>query len=69
MTAPEICAYYQGRAKAYGVYDYLHVNHRVVGAVWDVKAGVWQVRVEDVAQSRTFTDQAEFVINATGFLK
>lgn len=69
MTAPEIWAYYQGRAKAYGVYEYLHVNHRVVGATWDEKVGVWQIEVQDVAQSRTFTDRAEFVINATGFLK
>lgn len=69
VTAPEIWAYYQGRAKAYGVYEYLHVNHRVVGATWDEKVGVWQIEVQDVAQSRTFTDRAEFVINATGFLK
>ncbi|KIX98610.1 uncharacterized protein Z520_05911 [Fonsecaea multimorphosa CBS 102226] len=68
VTAPEICEYYQGRAKAYGVYDFLRVNHRVVGAVWDRKQGVWQLEVEDLAQSRTFTDQAEVVINATGFL-
>lgn len=69
MTAPEIWAYFQGRAKAYGVYEFLHVNHHVIGAVWNEKVGVWQVEVEDVTQSRTFTSQAEFVISATGFLK
>lgn len=69
VGAPEIWEYFQGRAKAYGVYDHLKLNHRVVGAKWHAKEGVWKLQVEDLEQSRTFADESEIVINATGFLK
>ncbi|OAL40668.1 hypothetical protein AYO20_00404 [Fonsecaea nubica] len=68
VTSEEIFEYYKGRAKAYGVYDHLHTRHRVVRAQWHEDQGVWHVEVEDLETSRTFTDQAEVVISATGFL-
>jgi cation diffusion facilitator CzcD-associated flavoprotein CzcO len=69
VTSEEIFDYYKGRAKAYGMYDYLHTKHRVVRADWQEEDGFWKLEVEDLVNSLTFTDQAEVVINSTGFLK
>lgn len=69
MGSEEIFKYYKGRAEAYGVFDYVHLNHRVNEARWDEKTGTWLVQVEDMVHSRTFTDEAEVLINAGGFLK
>jgi cation diffusion facilitator CzcD-associated flavoprotein CzcO len=69
VGSEEIFEYYKGRAEAYGVFDYVRIQHRVNEARWDEKTGKWLVQVEDMAHSRTFTDEAEVLINAGGFLK
>lgn len=69
VSSEEIFDYFKGRAKAYGVYDYLRTNHRVVRAEWQEEHGYWNLEIEDLENDRLFESQAEVVINSTGFLK
>lgn len=69
MGSEELFNYYKGRAKAFGVYEAVHLKHAVSGMTWDSGKGVWKVDVNDLSSNRTFTDEAEVVINAGGFLK
>jgi cation diffusion facilitator CzcD-associated flavoprotein CzcO len=69
VGAVELFDYFKGRAKANGVDNFVRLNHRVKAAVWNDSAGVWEVEVEDSASGSVFTDRAEVLINAAGFLK
>jgi cation diffusion facilitator CzcD-associated flavoprotein CzcO len=69
VTALELFDYFKGRAKEYGVFDYVHLSHRVTKCEWNEKQGKWEVEVEDLEAGRMLTDEAEVVVNATGFLK
>ena len=61
--------YSKGRSKAYGVFDYTYLNHRIEEAVWNVDKGRWEVGVMDLESGRTSVDEAEVILNGTGFLK
>lgn len=65
----ELFDYFKGRAKAYGVDDFLKLQHRVDKAVWSPKEGRWEVSVQDLKHEQVFIDKAEVLINAAGFLK
>jgi len=69
VGSEELFEYFKGRAKAYGIDKFVHLQHRVVGCTWDEKLGQWNVDIQDEANNRSFTDTAEVVINACGFLK
>lgn len=69
MGAVELYEYFKGRANAYGVDEFVRLNHKVTEAVWDKKRGKWKVQVEDLENKKSFTDEAEILINAAGFLK
>jgi cation diffusion facilitator CzcD-associated flavoprotein CzcO len=69
VGSEELLDYFKGRAKAYGMWEFLRLQHQVVGAKWDNEAGQWEVEVEDIMGGRKFTDKAEILLNATGFLK
>ncbi|KAK1761804.1 hypothetical protein QBC33DRAFT_582134 [Phialemonium atrogriseum] len=68
VGAEELFDYFKGRAKAYGVFDFVQLEHRVIGATWNGKAGQWEIEVEDLKTGKTFVDKAEVFINACGFL-
>lgn len=65
----ELFEYFKGRAKAYGVDDFLKLQHRVDKAVWNPEEGKWEVSVYDLEHGQVFIDKAEVLINAAGFLK
>ena len=69
VGAPELFEYFKGRAIAYGVNDFVRLQHRVVGCDWNANQGKWCVKVNDLSSNTTFVDTAEVVINACGFLK
>ncbi|KAH8816619.1 hypothetical protein F5884DRAFT_873328 [Xylogone sp. PMI_703] len=68
VGSEEIFDYYKSRAKAYGVFDYVHLQHKVREARWNDDTGKWIVQIEDTVHSRVFKDEAEVLINAGGFL-
>ncbi|KAK5000891.1 hypothetical protein LTR66_000308 [Elasticomyces elasticus] len=69
VGAVELFEYFKGRAVAYGVDEFVRLQHRVVGCDWDDQQGKWFVKVEDLSSETTFVDSTEVVINACGFLK
>lgn len=69
VGSPELLEYFTGRAKAYGVDEFVKLQHRVSSVVWNDETAQYTVTVDDLARGVTVTDTAEVVINATGFLK
>lgn len=47
---------------------YIKLRHQVEHVEWDEEAGVWRVRVRDLATDAVVEDEAEFFINAGGVL-
>jgi cation diffusion facilitator CzcD-associated flavoprotein CzcO len=68
VGAEELFDYFKSRAVNYGVYDYLHLHHRVTSAEWNDEKGKWKVKIEDLESKTTIKDEAEVLINAAGFL-
>lgn len=69
VGAPELYEYFTSRAKAYGVYEHVHLQPHVTEASWDEKTGQYNLIIEDLTTEASFTDKANFLINATGILK
>lgn len=68
VGAEEVFEYYKGRAKAYGVYEYVNFNHRVIEARWDDYVGQWKLKIEKDGSS-IIEDECEVLINVCGMLK
>ncbi|KIW84799.1 hypothetical protein Z517_00187 [Fonsecaea pedrosoi CBS 271.37] len=64
----ELLEYFTGRAKAYGVYDFVHLEHRVSKAVWNDFTGQWEVEIDNLKTGEKIVDKGEVLVNATGFL-
>ncbi|KAI8935358.1 hypothetical protein NX059_007942 [Plenodomus lindquistii] len=64
----ELYEYFKGRAEAYGVDEFLHLQHQVSHAAWDDKVGKWVVQIKDLRNGSVIEDSAEILINAGGFL-
>lgn len=69
VGALELFEYFKDRAIEYGVYNFVHFNHRVNSATWNKGAGKWVVQIENLVSGNTITDEAEVLISAVGFLK
>lgn len=69
VEAEEIFDYYKSRAKSYGVFDYVKLRHKVLGATWNEEGGKWLLEIEKLEDGTVFVDEAEVLINAGGFLK
>ena len=44
------------------------MSHRVIGATWEEKLGIWHVQIEDTVNHRIFDDWCNFLINGGGIL-
>ncbi|OAL18641.1 hypothetical protein AYO22_10460 [Fonsecaea multimorphosa] len=64
----ELYEYFKGRAVAYGVDKFVRLNSLVKEAVWNEISGKWELKIEDLVLGTTFSDEAEVLINAAGFL-
>lgn len=69
VGAEELYTYFKGRAVAYGVDDFVKLEHKVTAAKWDQVHGKWSVQIQNLRDGSSFTDDAEVLINAAGFLK
>ncbi len=47
----------------------MKLSHEIIGAEWDEKDGLWNVKVRDLLSGSVFVDQAEVFINGGGVLK
>lgn len=54
-------------AKQYEVEQFIRLEHSVEGAVWREDKGKWDITVRN--GDRTFTDECDVFINASGVLK
>ncbi|KAM6479934.1 FAD/NAD(P)-binding domain-containing protein [Trichoderma sp. SZMC 28011] len=68
VGAEELFDYFKSRAQAYGVFDHVHLNHRVIEAKWNGLKGQWSLQIEDVTNSTILSDECDVLINAGGFL-
>ncbi|OQV00815.1 hypothetical protein CLAIMM_06263 [Cladophialophora immunda] len=68
VGALELYQYFKGRAEAYGVDRFVKLNSLVKEAVWSESKGKWKLQIEDLTSGTTFSDEAEVLINAAGFL-
>ncbi|OAL56021.1 FAD/NAD(P)-binding domain-containing protein [Pyrenochaeta sp. DS3sAY3a] len=68
VGAVELFDYFKSRAVAYGVEDFVHLNHLVEQAIWKEDEGLWELQVLDQARNIRFITSAECLINAAGFL-
>jgi cation diffusion facilitator CzcD-associated flavoprotein CzcO len=69
VGAVELYDYFKRRAKAYGVDEFVRLNHKVTAAMWNEQNGKWSVTIQDFENQKSFIDEAEILINAAGFLK
>jgi cation diffusion facilitator CzcD-associated flavoprotein CzcO len=69
VGALELYDYFKGRAHAYGVEEFVKLRSQVTEAVWNERDGRWKLQIEDLTSGTTFSDEADVLINATGFLK
>lgn len=69
VGSEELYEYFIGRSKAYGVPDFLRLEHRVIEARWNEATGQYNVTIEDLSTGKILNDSAEVVINATGIFK
>jgi cation diffusion facilitator CzcD-associated flavoprotein CzcO len=65
----EIFTYYKSLADEWGVAKSTRFNAKVIKAVWDPKFYRYDLEIEDVQTGEKMTDNAEVLINATGWLK
>ncbi|KAH7082312.1 hypothetical protein FB567DRAFT_562120 [Paraphoma chrysanthemicola] len=68
VGAVELYDYFKGRACAYGIDEFLHLENQVTSAAWDDQSGKWTIQILDRRTGSTFTDEGEILINACGFL-
>ena len=64
----EIRDYFVSFAKKYDLYKYIKVKHQVTQAIWNNKAGKWEVEILDLADGTTIRDSCDILVNATGVL-
>ncbi|KAI8160090.1 putative sterigmatocystin biosynthesis monooxygenase stcW [Colletotrichum sp. SAR 10_70] len=66
--APEIREYFESFARKYSLYQYIKLQHQVVGAFWNSKEGGYDVHVKDTQTGTTVVDHCDVLINAGGIL-
>lgn len=65
----EILDYFRRTCDKFGLRRFVKLRHRVDKAEWQEKEGLWRVSVTDLHSGDQFTDEAEMLVNAMGFLK
>lgn len=67
--SPEIWRYLKDIEEENNFIDkYIKLRHQIERVEWDEDAGLWRFEVKDLETGRTFTDKAEYFINAGGVL-
>ncbi|CAI7650847.1 unnamed protein product [Penicillium glandicola] len=66
--APEIHQYWKHVAEKYGCMGYINLRQQISEAVWNEEKSEWNLQIQDLESSTTFTDRCDVVIQATGAL-
>ncbi|ETS75250.1 hypothetical protein PFICI_13734 [Pestalotiopsis fici W106-1] len=67
-AAKEIYDYHENFARKYGLFQYVRLNHQVIGAYWDNQTGGYNVKVKDNVNGTVVDDHCDILINAGGIL-
>ena len=62
----EIRDYWQRVARKHGVYDLLRLQTKVIAAEWQKQSAQWRLSLEDLASSRSYSEDFDVVITAIG---
>lgn len=65
--APEIKAYIEKATKKWNLDKNVQFHTKMVESHWNDETGKWKVTLE--RDGKTFEDEAEILVDATGFLK
>ena len=63
----EIHDYIKRTAKKYNLTKYIQLSTTIKETIWDETSGKWKIKLEQGGEIKE--DEADFVINASGFLK
>lgn len=67
--SPEIWRYLKDIEEENDFIDkYIKLRHQIERAEWDEEAGLWRFEVKNLKTGETYTDEAEYFINAGGVL-
>ncbi|KZL80160.1 phenylacetone monooxygenase protein [Colletotrichum incanum] len=66
--ASEILEYFENFARKYSLYQYIKLQHQVIGAYWNSQNDGYDVHVKDATTGETFIDHCDILINAGGIL-
>lgn len=66
-SGPEIRAYMQRTVRKWNLDDHVQFNSRVMEAIWDEDASKWRLKIDQNGLIKE--EEAEILVNATGFLK
>ncbi|KAJ5282932.1 hypothetical protein N7505_000912 [Penicillium chrysogenum] len=66
--AEEIHQYWKHVAEKYGCMEHIKLRQQISEAVWNEEQSKWNLRIQDLASSSTYTDRCDVVIQATGAL-
>ncbi|KAG4260897.1 hypothetical protein FPRO03_02720 [Fusarium proliferatum] len=67
-TGPEIWSYIKNTSDKYKLQEPVILNSEVISSVWDDGAGKWHLEIQHGQSRETTHEEADLVINATGFL-
>lgn len=65
----EILQYCKDVVDSHKLMRYFQLSHKIIGAYWDSRKGVWDIHIENLVDGRKFVDTAEVFINCSGILK
>ncbi|KAF2968091.1 hypothetical protein GQX73_g5504 [Xylaria multiplex] len=66
--AKEIYDYFSGFAQKHNLYQYIRLQHQVIGATWNNDKGEYDIEIKDTANNQVITDHCHILINAGGVL-
>ncbi|KAL4901245.1 hypothetical protein BDW74DRAFT_170383 [Aspergillus multicolor] len=66
--ASEIQDYLLKACEEEGLASAIKLQHTVAGAHWDEGRGIWELRVQNQAQGKVFTDYCHFLLDGSGIL-
>ena len=67
VNQEEIQGYIKRTAEKYNLIKYVQLSTTIKETIWNEESGTWKIKLEQGGEIKE--DEADFVINASGFLK
>lgn len=67
MNQEEIQGYIKRTAEKYNLAKYVQLSTTIKETIWDEESGKWKIKLEQGGEVKE--DEADYLINASGFLK